>query len=150
MQASTAQPKSNGQAAGRASVVFFRCASARNPVTATDLSGRGISIQEVLLPCAGRIQPEHLLKAVEKGADLVCVVTCGDGECIYLEGGLRLARRAQFVRGLLNELGVGQRLLVLQTDDASQPETIIANIQAAIDKAGLNPLRPGGVQGAEQ
>jgi len=33
-------------------------------------------VQEVVVPCAGRLQPEHLLKAFEGGADAVAVVCC--------------------------------------------------------------------------
>jgi hypothetical protein len=65
-----------------------------------------------MVPCTGKLQPEHLLKAFEAGADIVCVIACDDGNCHYMEGSRRVQRRAKFVRDMLDELGVGgQRLL---------------------------------------
>jgi len=70
-------------------------------------------VHEVALPCTGRLQPEHLLKAFEAGADAVCVITCAGDNCHYLEGSERAERRVEHVRELLNEIGLGgQRLLV--------------------------------------
>jgi nicotinamide mononucleotide adenylyltransferase len=70
------------------------------------------SIEQVVLPCAGRLQPEHVLKVVEAGADAVCVVACENDNCHTLEGSRRCERRVEYVRGLLEEVGVGaERLL---------------------------------------
>jgi len=69
-------------------------------------------VHEVMVPCSGKLQPEHLLKAFEAGADLVCVIACDKGNCHYMEGSRRVQRRAKYVCDLLDELGVGgQRLL---------------------------------------
>jgi hypothetical protein len=43
-------------------------------------------VQEVVVPCAGRLQPEHFLKAFEAGADAVGVVCCEEGNCHHHEG----------------------------------------------------------------
>jgi hypothetical protein len=80
-------------------------------------------VHEVAVPCTGRLQPEHLLKAFEAGADAVCVITCAGNGCHYLEGSRRTERRVEHVRGLLNEIGLGgQRLLVFHLAAAGQEE----------------------------
>jgi F420-non-reducing hydrogenase iron-sulfur subunit len=72
-----------------------------------------IEAEDILLPCTGKIQPEHLLKAFEAGADLVCVVGCEQDNCHCLEGSRRAAQRVHYVRELLDEAGLGgQRLLM--------------------------------------
>jgi coenzyme F420-reducing hydrogenase delta subunit len=82
-----------------------------------------IPVHEVAVPCTGRLQPEHLLKAFEAGADAVCVITCAANGCHYLEGSRRAERRVEHVRGLLNEIGLGgQRLLVFHLAAAGQEE----------------------------
>ena len=43
-------------------------------------------VREVLVPCTGRLQPEHLLKAFESGSDLVCAIACAEDNCHYAEG----------------------------------------------------------------
>lgn len=72
-----------------------------------------VSVKEVLVPCAGRVQPEHILKAFEAGADVVCVLGCKQGNCHYAEGSLRCQRRIEYVARLLDDLGLdGQRAMM--------------------------------------
>jgi len=70
-------------------------------------------VQEVVVPCAGRLQPEHLLKAFEGGADAVAVVCCEEGNCHHHEGNKRCRRRIEVVSSLLAEIGLGKDRLML-------------------------------------
>jgi coenzyme F420-reducing hydrogenase delta subunit len=72
-----------------------------------------LPVQEVLVPCTGRLQPEHVLKAFESGARLVCAVACREDNCHYLEGSKRCARRVDYLRGILDEVGLGAERLML-------------------------------------
>jgi coenzyme F420-reducing hydrogenase delta subunit len=69
--------------------------------------------REVMVPCTGRLQPEHLLKAFEAGADLVCVIACDEGNCHHLEGSRRAARRVEFVDRMLAQIGLGAGRVML-------------------------------------
>jgi coenzyme F420-reducing hydrogenase delta subunit len=81
------------------------------------------SAEEVVVPCTGKLQPEHLLKAFESGADLVCVIACDDGNCHYLEGNRRATRRVEYVRGLLDEMGLGgARLLMFRLPGSAKED----------------------------
>ncbi len=110
--------------AASARVTVFRCVNSSRPGTGEWRDSQPswpFPIHEVVIPCAGRLQPEHLLKAFEAGADAVCVVTCAGDECRYLEGSRRAERRADHVRKLLDEIGLGgHRLLVFHLDAAGQ------------------------------
>jgi len=94
-------------------VTVFRCVNSSRPgAEARRLPQWPVPVHEVALPCTGRLQPEHLLKAFEAGADAVCVITCAGDDCHYLEGSRRTERRVEYVRGLLDEIGLGgERLL---------------------------------------
>lgn len=105
-----------------AAVTSFICANCAHAGQVPDPSGRSrptvpdfawpFDVQEVLVPCTGRLQPEHVLKAFERGADLVLTVSCGKDECGYLQGSERWMRRADYLRAILDEIGLGgQRLL---------------------------------------
>jgi F420-non-reducing hydrogenase iron-sulfur subunit len=104
-------------------VTVFTCANCARPSTTPELANRArpglptfdwpFPAQDVLLACAGRLQPEHVLKAFESGARLVCVVACGEDNCHHLEGSMRCARRVDYVRGLLDEIGLGADRLML-------------------------------------
>jgi F420-non-reducing hydrogenase iron-sulfur subunit len=85
------------------------------------------SVQEVLLPCTGRLQPEHVLKAFESGARLVCAVACREDNCHYLEGSSRCARRVDYLRGILDEVGLGrERLLLFHMHGTAAEDTAAA------------------------
>lgn len=73
----------------------------------------GSDVQFFPLPCSGRIEPLHLLRALESGADTVYLVTCPEGACRYTEGNERAGKRLKYVQGLLTEIGLDPERLEL-------------------------------------
>src|SRR3989304_4418101 len=78
---------------------------------AADLAGReklsypeGINI--VRVPCSGKVDVYHILKAFEKGADGVLVLACYEDNCKYLHGNIRAKKRVDYIKNLLEELGI--------------------------------------------
>ena len=86
---------------------------------------------EVRVPCSGRIQPEHLLKAFETGADAVCVIACEEGNCHHAEGCRRAKRRVEYVGRLLEEIGLGAQRLMLYHLPGSAREDMALGVEAA-------------------
>lgn len=79
--------------------------------TAADLAGAmrlsyPSNVYIVRVPCTGRVDVLHLLKPLEEGADAVYVSGCLPGECHYVSGNLKAAKRAARARKILEELGV--------------------------------------------
>ncbi len=75
-------------------------------------------VKTVSLPCSGKVNLLYLLKAFEKGADSVLLVTCEENTCKFLEGNLRAGKRAQAVDGMLEEIGLGKgRMKVLRKNN---------------------------------
>jgi len=64
------------------------------------------NIKIIRLPCTGKIDVIHLLRAIQKGADGVYVVGCLEGTCHYNEGNFRARERVEHVRMLLEEIGL--------------------------------------------
>jgi len=90
------------------------------------------SVREITVPCTGKLQPEHLLKAFEAGADLVCVVACAGDNCHYLEGSQRAQRRVEYVRRLLDDVGVGgDRLLMVSLPGSAREDMAAAGGKGA-------------------
>jgi F420-non-reducing hydrogenase iron-sulfur subunit len=58
------------------------------------------------LPCSGRIEALHLMRALEAGADKVFLVTCPVGACRYREGNVRAKKRLEYARKLIEEIGL--------------------------------------------
>lgn len=63
-------------------------------------------VRIIRLPCTGKVDTIHLLKALEDGADGVFVAGCLEGQCHYLEGNLRAKKRIAYAKRLLAEVGI--------------------------------------------
>lgn len=79
--------------------------------TAADLAGSSRikyphNVTIIRLPCSGKSDPLHILKAFEEGADGVYVAGCMEGDCHFLTGNFRARKRVEYVRGLLEEVGL--------------------------------------------
>jgi F420-non-reducing hydrogenase iron-sulfur subunit len=64
------------------------------------------SVKVIQVPCTGRVDVIHLLKAIEDGADGVYVAGCLEGECHFLTGNLKAKKRVQYVKKVLQEIGM--------------------------------------------
>lgn len=94
-------------------------------------------IQTVSLPCSGKVNLLYLLKAFENGSDGVLLVTCGQGECKFLEGNLRARKRAMAVDSLLEETGLGKgRMIVVRKNEEG-----VGQIKAALEQLKDNILQ---------
>jgi coenzyme F420-reducing hydrogenase delta subunit len=68
-------------------------------------------LELVPVPCAGRIETLHLLKALEGGADGVVVFACYEENCSYLDGNGRLKGRVGYAKQIMAKIGLeGERL----------------------------------------
>jgi coenzyme F420-reducing hydrogenase delta subunit len=147
------------EAAVQPSLTVFRCANHKDPTEDILPSRRQRSlpltaqwpglVNDIAVPCAGKLQPEHLLKAFENGADAVCVLACEDDNCCYLEGSQRLDRRAEYVRGLLEEVGLGgERLMVFHLGGSAredaQPVVLPEQMMVRLRELKTSPLRERG------
>lgn len=123
MQVATSQAVSNGVTASQPVITLFicsNCARAGEPPEqrnrkrpTTPQFNLPFNVYEVIVPCAGRLQPEHVLKALEAGSDFACVVACEEMNCHHIEGSLRCRRRLEYVGRILDEVGVGSNRLIL-------------------------------------
>ena len=60
----------------------------------------------IQVPCTGRVDILHLLRAIEDGADGVYVAGCLEGECHFINGNLKDKRKVQYVKKTLEEIGI--------------------------------------------
>jgi F420-non-reducing hydrogenase iron-sulfur subunit len=78
--------------------------------TAADMAGsKRISypsnVKIIRVPCTGKVDAIHLMKALEKGADGVYVAGCLEGDCHFKNGNVRALARVDRVKKVLAELG---------------------------------------------
>jgi len=75
----------------------------------------GRSIRLFPMPCSGRIDIVHLLKALEEFADAVYIITCPEGSCRYLEGNKRVAKRVERARSIIECIGLEKERIKIIT-----------------------------------
>ena len=66
----------------------------------------GSGVRFFPMPCSGRMEAQHLLKALEAGAQKVYLVTCPEGSCRYGQGNVRARKRVAHARSLVREIGM--------------------------------------------
>ena len=96
------------------------------------------------LPCSGRIDPLHLMCALESGADKVYLVTCPEGTCRYREGNLRAQKRIAFTQELIEEIGIERERLELIITSTGNPVTIDEMARGLLGReasVGPSPVR---------
>jgi len=78
--------------------------------TAADMAGsKRISypsnVKIIRVPCTGKVDAIHIMKALEKGADGVYVAGCLEGDCHFKTGNTRASHRVVKVQKILEDLG---------------------------------------------
>ena len=64
------------------------------------------NIRVVRLPCTGKLDAIHVLRAFEEGADGVFVAGCLEGNCHFEKGNLYAKKRIYMVKKTLEEIGI--------------------------------------------
>jgi F420-non-reducing hydrogenase iron-sulfur subunit len=77
---------------------------------ADDAGGRHLDcppgLRVVRLPCTGRIDLEHIVRAYAAGADGVIILGCHPGDCRYRDGNTMALRRTILLRYTLEQLQI--------------------------------------------
>jgi F420-non-reducing hydrogenase iron-sulfur subunit len=96
------------------------------------------------LPCSGRIDPLHLMRALESGADKVYLITCPEGACHYREGNIRAKKRIAYTQSLIEEIGLERERLELIVTSVGKPVTIdelARGLLAREASSGTSPVK---------
>lgn len=102
------------------------------------------NVKIIKLPCSGRAEIIHLMKAFEEGADGVFVAGCLEGDCHYQTGNLRAKKRVAFVREMLDKVGVGGERIVMYNLSAGQGPRfaeIAREMTEKVRQLGPSPIR---------
>jgi len=102
------------------------------------------SIRIILLPCTGKLDLIHLLRAFERGADGVYAVGCMEGACQYNSGNLRARKRVAQAREILEKIGIGGdrvQMYNLSSSEAPRFVEIAEEMTRKILSLGPNPIK---------
>ncbi len=124
--------------------------------TAADMAGsKRISypanVKIIRVPCTGKVDAIHIMKALEKGADGVYVAGCLEGDCHFKNGNIRAKARVENVKRCLEGLGWEPQRVEMINMSAGMGEKFA---QTAIEftenikKLGPSPAKPLGLKSA--
>jgi len=102
------------------------------------------NVRVIQLPCSGRVDILHLLKAFEDGADGVYVAGCMEGECHFLTGNFKAKRKVGYVKKVLTALGLEpERVEMFNLSSSEGPRfaQIAREFTETIRKLGPSPVR---------
>lgn len=86
--------------------------------------------------CSGRIDPELILRAFQKGADGIMVAGCHLGDCHYINGNYKTRKRMLLLNSMLKQLGLNSERLRLEWVSAGEGEKFQRVVNEFIDEVG--------------
>jgi coenzyme F420-reducing hydrogenase delta subunit len=104
------------------------------------------NVNIVKVPCSGKVDAIHVMKALQKGADGVYVAGCLEGDCHFKTGNTRAAKRVANVKKLLDEIGIGGERVEMFLMSAGMGELFAqtaSNFTEKIRSLGPNPAKVG-------
>jgi F420-non-reducing hydrogenase iron-sulfur subunit len=104
------------------------------------------NVKLIRVPCTGRVDDVHLMKAFEQGIDGVYVAGCLEGECHYLRGNLRAKKRVEHVKEILAALGINPERLRMYNLSAAMGGRFVEIAQEMTERVralGPSPVTTG-------
>ena len=99
------------------------------------------NILPIRVMCSGRVSPEMVLRAFRAGADGVLVLGCHIGECHYINGNHRTAKRIPVLRNMLGYVGINPDRLRLDWVSAAEAPRFAQVTEEFVDTVReLGPL----------
>ncbi len=102
------------------------------------------SIRIIRVPCTGKVDLIHILRAFEKGADGVYVVGCLEGDCRFENGNLRAKLRVRQAKKILDSIGIGgERVQMFNLSSGEGPRfaEIATEMTQKVKELGPNPVK---------
>jgi F420-non-reducing hydrogenase iron-sulfur subunit len=117
--------------------------------TAADMAGSmrlryPPNVKIIRVPCSGKVDAIHIMKALEKGADGVYVAGCLDGDCHFKNGNARATHRVTYMKKLLNEIGIEEERVEMFKMSAGMGERfaqVATDFTDKIRQLGPNPAK---------
>ena len=101
------------------------------------------NIVPIRVPCSGRVDPQWVLDAFERGTDGVLIGGCHPGDCHYVSGNYKARRRIYLLKKILPELGIEPERVRLEWVSASEGQKFAQVVAVFVEE--LRALGPRSV-----
>jgi coenzyme F420-reducing hydrogenase delta subunit len=101
-------------------------------------------IRAVRVMCTGRVDMLFILKAFMDGSDGVLVSGCHFGDCHYLEGNYKAAKRMFMIKSLMRNIGLEDRrfrMTFVSASEGAKWATVMEDVISTIKELGPSPIK---------
>jgi len=132
---------------GRTRIVGFccnYCGYASADLAGLRHLGYSPDVMIIRLPCSGRVDVLHILRAFRKGADAVFVAGCLEKNCNFEYGNIEAKKRVEHARRIMSDLGIEPERLEMFNVASNMGwkfKEIVDEMVSRVDKLGPCPLR---------
>jgi len=102
------------------------------------------NVRILRVPCSGRVDVLHVLKAFQNGADGVIITGCHIGDCHYIDGNVKAKDRVDAIKKSLGALDIDPKRLEIGFASSSEGQKfakMMTDFVEKIRRLGPNPLR---------
>ena len=92
------------------------------------------NVNIIRVMCSGRVDPQFVLEAFQKGADGVLILACHGGDCHYKEGNYRAVQRHTLLLPLLKQFGIEEDRCRFDYVSAAEGEKFVAVVSDMVEK----------------
>lgn len=141
-----AGPQTRTAREGKRSLALFYC---QNTPESDDAKRQalekryGSRLRLFPIPCSGRLDPLHLLRALEEFADAAYVIACPEGACRYFEGNLRAIKRVERTAETIAQIGLEKERVGIVSNSKENPKPLATLAEEIMARTG--GLRPSPV-----
>jgi F420-non-reducing hydrogenase iron-sulfur subunit len=119
--------------------------------TAADMAGSQRleyppNVKVIRVPCSGRVDAIHIMKALENGADGVLVAGCLEGDCHFKTGNVKALQRVTNLQPFLKEIGIEAervQMVNMSAGMGARFAKIATEFTEKIRELGSNPAKAG-------
>lgn len=120
--------------------------------TAADMAGSmrlayPPNVKIVRVPCSGKVDAIHIMKALQKGADGVLVAGCLEGDCHFKNGNVKALQRVNHLKHFLEEIGIEPdraKMVNMSAGMGSRFAKIATEFTENIREMGPSPVKAAG------
>jgi heterodisulfide reductase subunit A-like polyferredoxin/coenzyme F420-reducing hydrogenase delta subunit len=109
-------------------ITVFACENSAYPAaTAAAINGSkwGQQARLIRVPCAGKVDPRDVLRALERGAQKVMILGCHLESCQYLAGSTRTEKRIERLNNALEKAGFDKERVIFGQLTSAEPHKFI-------------------------
>jgi F420-non-reducing hydrogenase iron-sulfur subunit len=125
-------------------IVCNWCSYAGADLAGTSRTQYPSDIRLIRLMCTGRVDPLLIVKAFMDGADGVIVSGCHFGDCHYIAGNFKAAKRMFYLKRVLKSLGFDDRrvrMTFVSASEGAKWAEVVKDMVKTINELGPSPLR---------